>query len=237
MRQFAIGDIHGCVKTLDALLTRLELTHEDQLIFLGDYIDRGPDSKGVIQCLQNLAKHYPTKCLLGNHEDFFLTVHQSDDRQLWKQWLQLGGYETLTSFKIAKCRQFPTDIIEFLESLPVLVETSSHVFVHGGLSSWRLDPVKHSTRDEMLWSRDAIHDRQVIGGRQLVVGHTPSSVETILQSLEAPTAFIDGGCVYSQSHHEFGFLAAYETTQKQLTIQPNLDFCEKVVVSSARHSV
>ncbi len=95
MGLIAIGDIHGCVDTLDALLSRLAPAEDDHLIFIGDYIDRGPDSKGVIDRLLTLRQSQQCTFLRGNHEAFMLAYLQDREFELWGM---NGGVATLRSY-------------------------------------------------------------------------------------------------------------------------------------------
>ena len=100
-RIFCIGDIHGCSNTLDDLLVNIiKLKKTDHLVFVGDYIDRGPDSKGVIDIILNLEKkEYKTTCLLGNHEELFMESDLDDD--IFIHWFKdCGGFDTLKSFNV-----------------------------------------------------------------------------------------------------------------------------------------
>jgi len=95
MGLIAIGDIHGCAKSLDALLERLELSDDDHLLFVGDYIDRGPDSKGVIDRLLDLREEYECTFLRGNHESLMLGYLNAGAFNLWRV---NGGIATLQSY-------------------------------------------------------------------------------------------------------------------------------------------
>ena len=105
-RVFAIGDVHGCAMELEALLSHLAkhegLTSSDLVVFLGDYIDRGPDSKMVIDVLLEFHKtHANTRFLKGNHEDMMLQCLETDDRDIWHTWLSNGGEDTLGSLGVS----------------------------------------------------------------------------------------------------------------------------------------
>ncbi len=95
-RILAIGDIHGCLTALDTLLGFVQPGPDDQLIFLGDYIDRGPDSKGVLDRLIELKRTRPVVCLRGNHEIMMLAGREGQDD--FRFWMSFGGVETLGSY-------------------------------------------------------------------------------------------------------------------------------------------
>src|SRR5262245_50687184 len=95
-RLLAIGDIHGCSRALDALLIAVKLTPQDRLIFLGDYVDRGPDSRGVVERVIALSATYPVVALRGNHEVMMLLARDSSDSM--RYWLAVGGREAMASY-------------------------------------------------------------------------------------------------------------------------------------------
>ena len=126
MRTIAIGDIHGCAKALRALIDSIQPEPEDLLVFLGDYVDRGPDSRGVIDLLIELKHRCRTVFLLGNHEIMFRGVLRGIDPSLW---LELGGRPTLTSYG-GRIENVPASHLEFLDQLQPYFETDQHMFVH-----------------------------------------------------------------------------------------------------------
>src|ERR1700686_4607229 len=98
MRQFAIGDVHGCLTALQTLLDRLAPGREDKLIFLGDLIDRGPDSQAVVDTVLQLRQKCLVEVIEGNHEEMLLLSRH--DQALFQAWLSFGGRETLASYGI-----------------------------------------------------------------------------------------------------------------------------------------
>src|SRR6185436_15215289 len=135
MRTLAIGDIHGCARALDALLQAVKPKAEDRLIFLGDYIDRGPASREVIQSLLDLTKACSPVFLRGNHEVMILEARgDSTQSSLWQSY---GGSETLTSYGLDSLEPnmdwaaaLPTEHWEFLERTGKFFENDRHIFVH-----------------------------------------------------------------------------------------------------------
>ena len=99
-RRFAIADIHGCAQTFNQLLEKLELEKQDQVYLLGDYIDRGPDSKGVLDAIMNLiAAGYSIRPLLGNHEKLFINAFKNlEDCNHWRLY---GAPDTLKSLVLS----------------------------------------------------------------------------------------------------------------------------------------
>lgn len=128
-RLIAIGDIHGCTEALDAILAAVDIQAEDTLVTLGDYVDRGPDSKGVVDRLIALRSKCNLVPLFGNHEEMMLDVVR--DGQPPHRWLQYGGVETLDSYRFAgDMNVISAEHLEFFASLHDYYETDEHFFVH-----------------------------------------------------------------------------------------------------------
>ena len=96
-RLFAVGDIHGCVDELAALMRSIAPGRGDTVVFVGDYVDRGPDSKGVLELLIDLAKHCQLVSILGNHDDLMLHARESDAK--FQLWMKCGGTGALDSYQ------------------------------------------------------------------------------------------------------------------------------------------
>src|SRR5579871_5070998 len=137
-RIIAIGDIHGCSKALTSLLETIQPTALDTLVFLGDYIDRGPDSKGVLDQVIALERHCAVVPLLGNHEEMLLAVLEGGRSEM-KFWLTFGGLESLASYGWeggadvgpADVRTLiPREHVDFVKRCRDYFETVGHFFVH-----------------------------------------------------------------------------------------------------------
>jgi serine/threonine protein phosphatase 1 len=170
-RTIAFGDIHGCLDHLDALLLAIEPTPKDHLVFLGDYIDRGPDSAGVLNRLITLSKNLHVTTLLGNHEEMMLEARNDPDRLM--EWLLNGGDATLFSYggKHGKFSDVPANHWHFLENnLVSYLETKSHIFVHANVYP---DLTMEEQPDHMLrWERcDESHRH--FSRKIIICGHTP----------------------------------------------------------------
>lgn len=168
MRTIAIGDIHGCSKALEGLLDIIGPTAEDRLVFLGDYVDRGPDSKGVLQRLIDLRGYCQTVFLLGNHEIMFRGALRGLDPALW---LQQGGGQTVTSYG-GRLENVPLPHRQFLEACLPFYETSEAIFVHANyIPSLPLgEQPEEALFWEHLWDRmPAAH----ITGKHVYCGHSP----------------------------------------------------------------
>ena len=133
-RTLAIGDIHGCSKAFETLLKEVKPSSDDVLVTLGDYVDRGPDSKAVLDRLIRLEGETTLVPLLGNHEVLFLDAWKSGT--LDSPWMRVGGRETLQSYALGDELSWvylPEAHHEFLTERCVRYhETDTHFFVHGG---------------------------------------------------------------------------------------------------------
>jgi serine/threonine protein phosphatase 1 len=167
----AIGDIHGRLDRLNRLLAALPA--DRTLIFLGDYIDRGPDSRGVIDRLLRLARLRDCVCLCGNHEDMLLNALDGAYEGAVSDWLQNGGDATQRSYRVSSLRrlaeELPAEHFAFLRGLHEHWETEEFVFVHAGITA--AGP-QATDRDTKLWMRIAA-DEAFGYGKTVICGHTP----------------------------------------------------------------
>lgn len=230
-RRFVIGDIHGCVKTLRELVTnKIKLQKNDLLFLLGDYIDRGPDSKGVLDFLMELkGEGYNVHPLLGNHE--YMMLLSAEDVEEFIYWKKNGSLQTLMSFGIdeksanefACMKQVPQKYFDFLKGLEYYESTDDYYFVHAGFAKGIEKPT--DDMETLLWSRSEHYNRQVLKGRILIHGHTPVSLVSIKDRVmdgEARIINLDGGCVYPHLQG-FGYLVAFNLDTFELTYQKNMD--------------
>lgn len=168
MRRIAIGDIHGCSKALMGLLEVLAPASDDLLIFLGDYVDRGPDSKGVLNRLLQLQQECQTVFLLGNHEIMFRGAIQGLNPQLW---LQIGGAPTLTSYG-GELQNVSAEHLAFLTECKPYFETDHHLFVHANYLAEL--PLAEQPEEALYWEHlsDRIPEPHS-SGKHVFLGHTP----------------------------------------------------------------
>ena len=194
-RTFAIGDIHGDLEALDRLFERLpQMTADDTVVFLGDYIDRGPDSAGVVARVRELMDKGPAKviALRGNHEDAWLQVVTAG----WPEFLLPRGngcYECYRSFKglpipgeddIPEPKEleamfegsfFPADVIAWFATLPYFYEDEHAIYVHAGIRRARNKEFPHPSEVKppraLLWLRDRDFFENY-RGKLVVFGHT-----------------------------------------------------------------
>lgn len=166
-RRLAIGDVHGCRYTLEQLLDYAHPTEDDEIIMLGDYVDRGPDSKGVIELLIALQKSVSITCLKGNHE--IMMQQSAQDSEYFSSWLGVGGKETLQSYGVDDLKHIPSAHWDFLNSLDDYYETEDVIFVHANAYP-ELDMVDQP--DYMLFWEKLSQPAPHYSGKRLVCGHT-----------------------------------------------------------------
>jgi serine/threonine protein phosphatase 1 len=165
-RLLVIGDIHGAVSALRRLLARLRPTPDDTLLFLGDYIDRGEDSRSVLDTLMELESQYDCIFLKGNHEDLFITAYDGAGED-WGLWLLNGGLKTLQDFD---CVLPPDRYVEWLRRLRPFHETDTHYFVHAGVQPGM--PPSDTDESDRLWIREPFLSSSWNWGKTIVFGHT-----------------------------------------------------------------
>lgn len=187
-RLLAFGDIHGCRTQLSTLLEAVAPHEDDRLVFLGDYIDRGPDSAGVIDDLLALRARGP-RCvfLRGNHEQMLLDTLAGGDPRLF---LCNGGDRTIASYRERGTWPPPADHLAFFRQLAALYTTEHFIFVHAGLRPGLAVERQHP--DDLLWIRDAFLDSDFDWGKPVVFGHTPRQEPL----LKANRIGLDTGCVF-----------------------------------------
>jgi Calcineurin-like phosphoesterase len=191
-RLLAVGDIHGCLEQLQGLLDRVAPTPEDRLVFLGDYIDRGHDSPGVIDFLLELREQYPQSVFLqGNHEQMLLNYLNG---QIDCGYLQNGGAATLQQYMQRGTPRPSDQHLDFLHTLQLSYQQRGHFFVHAGLKPGR--PLEQQTADDLLWIRHEFlgHPDPCEWGKVIVHGHTPQDAI----SLKPCRIGLDTGAVYGR---------------------------------------
>lgn len=206
---FVVGDIHGCAEELKELLARLPLTPESQIVFLGDYIDRGPNSKAVIDIILNLQQTHSVITLLGNHEAMFLEFYKDPSSSLAGFFILNGGSSTLASYVNEETNEvlIPDHHMEFFKALKPYHETEKYFFVHAGVPEISLNDVKKMDHlNEMLWIREPFLSSRYTWSKKIIHGHTPSAqVEKTKHRIN-----LDTGCVYR------GYLSAIELPSEKI---------------------
>jgi serine/threonine protein phosphatase 1 len=177
-RIFAIGDIHGCFLKLARLMEKIKLNSEkDILVFLGDYIDRGDQSKEVVDYLVRLRSRQPsTVFLLGNHEQMLQEFLGGENIN---PFLVNGGKKTLDSYfgdnRLYSSQDprtiFPPEHLRFFNSLSPHYETENYIFVHAGLREGI--PLGSQDLFDLLWIREDFYFSKFDFGKTVIFGHTP----------------------------------------------------------------
>ncbi len=178
MRTLAIGDVHGCVRQLDALLDAVGIVSDDHVVLLGDCVDRGPDTAAVLNRVLRLGQGHRLTFVLGNHEQMMLAARATPDRRA--DWLANGGDQTLRSYAGARAtlRDVPDDHWELLEHRTVpYLETDTHLFVHA--NAYPDLPMDEQPDYMLRWERcDRIAPHE--SGKTIVCGHTPQRSGAVL---------------------------------------------------------
>lgn len=223
-RQIAISDIHGCLKTFRYLLEeKVQFNKTDSLYLLGDYIDRGPESKGVIDYILKLQNDgFDVHCLMGNHEKMLLDALKYESKI--SLYLRNGGRQTLISYNATLEELANHPHIKFYENLEYYIELNDYYLVHAGFEfrDWKT----FSNTKAMLWIRNWYHwiDRTRLNGKIIVHGHTPQRVE-IIKSMKKEMSItqcmnIDAGCFC------YDKMCALDLTNRELHFVNRLDNIE-----------
>ena len=212
MSVFAIGDVHGCADELEELLGMLPLDDNSTVIMLGDYIDRGPYSRRVLEILMEAKTKHRMVTLSGNHEEMLREFLDGSNPQRVARFILNGGSSTLADFANDQGEWvIPKGHVTFLEELQLWHETDDHFFVHAGVPDMalkELDPVRD--RDEVLWIRRAFIGNPRKWEKRIVHGHTPvNAVEVSASRINVDTA-----CAYG------GFLTAIELPSHRIYSVP-----------------
>lgn len=251
MARYVMSDIHGCLRTFKKALSVVGFSKSDRLILIGDFIDRGPDSKGVIDFILKLqSEGYDIICLKGNHEDFLLKSPYN--RGVFLCWMQNGGDACLQSYGHIWYEQpegawggaggynagpsqshlfwidkIPQRHWEFFRSLKGIHLEKDYAFVHASLDFEKEWPLTETPEDYYLWERysNVEVDPKKIGDRKLVTGHTPCSKEKLIKYLETDWIMVDRGCCFPGSN--YNHMAILNLDTLEFNFVENIDKLEK----------
>ncbi len=240
-RRFVIADIHGCCETFKALVKKIQLTRQDQLFLLGDYIDRGPDSAGVLDFMLALKdKGYQVYPLRGNHEATLL--------EDWHYYSKLKLFKDLGNFiKSAKANKtielldgkgnLKDRFVNFLQGLPFYYELDDFYLVHAGFDFTQEKPFEDY--ETMMWLRGFPNENIPLkqsNYKRIIVGHSVVPLDFTLKSiaLKKTVVPLDNGCFYGHiyrntaAHSELanskvGHLCALDLDLMQVIVQECLD--------------
>lgn len=227
-RVYAIGDVHGCLAELDDLLLRIgddlkfSGVENHRIIFIGDYVDRGPDCKGVVDRLIELTQAgQPVTCLRGNHEEKLINVLQGTDTASLANFFRYGGSQTLMSYGLmsyglkdnllrtsrgervtqTQLEEFRYQVREavgrehreFLASLELTSVQDDYFFCHAGVDP--NVPMDQQSADALVWMREPFLSHAAPLEKVVVHGHTPQNVVDVRNN----RINIDTGCVYGDA--------------------------------------
>jgi len=209
MRELAIGDIHGCARSLEDLLKCLQPTRADTVVFLGDYIDRGPDSCAVLEIILGLNQQCTVVAIAGNHERMLLQARSEPDAL--REWLKQGGQATVQSYErhgpARGLNAIPKSHWQFLEEQAVdYWETDRHIFVHASLEP-KLE--MNEQPDYLLFWQQFSDPTVHQSGKQIICGHTS-------QRSGLPAVF-DGGICIDTWVYGGGWLTCFDTVERTFT--------------------
>ena len=226
---YAISDIHGCYKTLQVLFQQLEsISIDNKYYFLGDYIDRGPDSRKVLDFLMKLRnKNKDVVILRGNHEQMMLDNYNNSSKENFLLWKQNGCEATLLNYDIPtspvyEIGDIPIEYIEFINSMPYYAESDEFLMAHAGFNFQSTDPF--TDYQSMLWMRTDDYDAKISKGKKVIHGHTQIPISQILEKINNKSTIIciDSGCVYNK-YPDLGWLSALNLTTFELISVKNID--------------
>lgn len=196
MTTYAFGDIHGCLEPLQALVRRClqEVAGSSAtFVFLGDYIDRGPDSKGVVEFLMDLQQRESrlhVVCLAGNHEIMAVAVAKGLLRKT--NWMSFGGAATLHSYGVGQASKIPASHLAWMTSLPLRFDDGLRLFVHAGIFPGRR--IDQQDAEDLIGIREPFLSSTIDHGRFIVHGHTPT--HNRLPELKGNRLNLDTGAVF-----------------------------------------
>jgi serine/threonine protein phosphatase 1 len=190
---FIVGDIHGCLGMLQRLMQRIPWRPDvDRLIFLGDYIDRGEDSRGVIEAVMEISRTSErVDCLLGNHEKILLDFIEGRDVTTF---FLNGGTSTLNSYRPFQQHYgeplIPAAHVAFLKSLKTWIELDDYYVVHAGFRPGV--ELKNQSQEDLLWIRDSFIFSNYRFNKRVIFGHTPFAQPLVMGNKIG----LDTGAVY-----------------------------------------
>jgi len=223
---WVISDIHGCSKTFKALIEKINLSKQDYLFLLGDYIDKGPDSVGVLDYILNLQRNnFQVFPLRGNHEQNLLETYEEYDAKQFRFFVEKmnksKGLITEDGKIISRFR-------EFIEKLPYYYELENFYLAHAGFDFRNENPLENYPA--MLHVRFLEADLEILKGKKVIHGHQPTYLEDIKKAIcgNAPMIPLDNGCVYTKNNkyidaNHLKNLCALNLKTMELVLQENVE--------------
>ena len=225
MQRYVIPDIHGCANTLQALLDKIGLSQSDQLYLLGDYIDRGKNSAGVLDSIISLQEQsYQVFPLRGNHEENLLHAYHNYNPKVLAHYITKLSKSNLLNDQ----NEIPIKYIDFITSLPDYYELDNYWLVHAGFDTTKDNFLQD--RLAMLEIRKFEYHAERLKGKRIIHGHQVIYDQEIKQRLDqgAMVLPLDNGCVYNTPHKKYdytqtGHLNCLELEALTLTQIRNID--------------
>ncbi len=224
-RNLVISDIHGCYKTFDELINKINLQKDDNLYLLGDYIDKGIDSSKVLDKIISLSEDFNVFPLMGNHENDIIKAQEEYDTDSFYLFVKLL---TKSPELLDKNKKIIKKYYDFMINLPYYYEVGNFILVHGGIDF---------SKENIFENKSALlvlryFDKNVPAdfNRVIVHGHNPTEIDKIKQKINSKSKVIslDNGCVYNKPHKaysymELGNLCCFNLDTYELILQKNID--------------
>ena len=216
MRIIVVADIHGDDERFRQALKSVSLKKTDKLILLGDLIDRGKNSKKVLDTLLLLKNtgFENITYIRGNHEQMLLDAIDNEEKEY--NWIKNGGDETLKSFRVNFANQIPDIYKKLLETSIFFLEYQNYFFVHAGLNFELEDPLKDT--HSMMWTRDIsfeLYKKSSFFSKKIVHGHTPIEQSQIQESFNSNNIInLDNGIYINRK--QFGKLTIADLTNNKI---------------------
>lgn len=223
-RRFAATDLHGCLRTFRHLVEdKLSLRPADYLYLLGDYVNKGPDSAGVLDYLLQLqAAGYQVSCLRGNHEHELLATIRGEPNanDMWK--LAAERQMTLASFGVTQAADIPARYVAWMSALPLQLELPDFVLVHAGFDFALPPAAMRKDERSMLYTKQFVFDPSRLAGKRLLHGHVPTPMAEVKAHVAAKAGAIglDAGGVF-RFNPELRHLAALDLDSWELHLAEN----------------
>lgn len=214
-RLFAIGDIHGCFDSFQILIKqKIQIKESDKIVLLGDYIDRGTQSREVFDYIIDLKeKGIDIVPLMGNHEAMLLDAFKNTEFK--SKWIQNGGSETLKSFDIISVEDIESKYIDFIQGLTYYYAFGEYIFVHAGFNDSDINPFADNY--SMIWVCKQMYENPMLINKIIIHGHRPITMDACKKIVHSNKNVInlDTGCVYSNMTG-YGTLTAIELNTRSL---------------------
>lgn len=216
-RRLVIPDIHGCFKTLEQLWDKVTPQTEDQVIFLGDYVNKGTSNRKVLDFLMAKSDDFPLYFLRGNHDQKVIDFYDVRDEHM-KEELDELNCSDLTELSEQEAKKYR----EFLESMPYFYISDTYVLVHAGLDFTLTNPFLG--KEAMMNIRGFSYDNKKAQNKSIVHGHYPFPLNHIRKEIDNRQKVfpLDNGCVYTDREGH-GNLLCLDLDTLELIVQPNIE--------------